>query len=74
MRSLGHAAGFRNAKMHGGLGGVGGLALFLGKYAVFQTAARPPSGGVEGDQRSVVRCQEFVGCQIGKKSICKVEH
>src|SRR5690348_12024160 len=51
MRSLAHAAGFQNAKMRGGVGGVDGLGLFLGKYAMFQTAATPPSGGLEGDQR-----------------------
>jgi hypothetical protein len=35
--------------MPGGLGGVGGLALFLVEYAMFQTATRPPSGGVDAE-------------------------
>jgi hypothetical protein len=30
-------------------GGLGSLALFLGKHAGFQTATRPPSGGLGKD-------------------------
>jgi hypothetical protein len=33
-------------KMRGGLGGLGGLAKSLGKYAGCETATTPPSGGL----------------------------
>jgi hypothetical protein len=35
-----------SAKMRGGLGGLGGLARILGKFAGFKTATRPPGGGL----------------------------
>jgi hypothetical protein len=41
-----HKSDRSRARINGGLGGVGGLALFLGKYADFQTATTPPCGGL----------------------------
>jgi hypothetical protein len=37
------------------LGGLGGLALFAGKYAVLNTATRPPNGGL--GKRSEISCR-----------------
>jgi hypothetical protein len=36
----------RSVKIGGGLGGLGGLATILGKFARFKTATRPPGGGL----------------------------
>jgi hypothetical protein len=55
IRTIGRTLEKSGLKKRGGLGDLGGLAIFLGKYEGFKTATRPPSGGLGGKPK--VRAQ-----------------